>query len=318
MKALKFTDKLHLVTDAPVPRREGETLVQVLYAGICSTDLEITRGYAGFHGILGHEFVGRVVESPRKELIGRRVVGEINVGCGTCALCSAGDSRHCHTRSVLGIKDRDGAFAEYLSLPDTNLIEVPDVIDDKQAVFVEPLAAALHVVDHVEVTGSSQVAVIGDGKLGQLIVRALKHAGCQLTNIGKHQEKLERSMAIGANALDISQAPLLAGSFDIVLEATGSPAGLSVAFDLVRPQGVVVLKSTHHDLTPMDLSRAVVDEITLIGSRCGRFAPAVELLARHSINLSGLITGELPLEQGVEAFELARSSESLKVLLRMS
>ncbi|HKS41370.1 MAG TPA: alcohol dehydrogenase catalytic domain-containing protein, partial [Blastocatellia bacterium] len=204
MKALKFDGNLRFVNDAPVPGREGEALIQVIRAGICNTDLEIVKGYAGFHGILGHEFVGRVVESPDASQVGRRVVGEINAGCGSCKLCRAGDARHCPSRTVLGIKARDGAFAEYLSLPPHNLIEIPDTLSDETAVFVEPLAAAFNILEQVNISSSTRVAVIGDGKLAQMIIRVVALRGCALTVIGKHEAKLALASDVGARAIQIS------------------------------------------------------------------------------------------------------------------
>src|SRR2546428_1535707 len=198
MKALRFDGELKLVCDAPIPRREGEALIQVIAAGICDTDLEITKGYAAFRGTLGHEFVGRVVESPDGALVGQRVVGEINVGCGECELCRGGDARHCPTRTVLGIKGRDGAFAEFVSLPAVNLKAVPRSVSDETAVFVEPLAAALNILEQVSITPSSDVVIVGDGKLAQLIVLAMAQTGCSLTVIGRHEAKLELATRFGA------------------------------------------------------------------------------------------------------------------------
>src|SRR5205085_7372240 len=275
----------------PVVRREGEALVQVLRAGICNTDLEIVKGYAGFRGTLGHEFVGRVVESPGGALAGRRVVGEINAGCGACALCRAGDPRHCAERTVLGIHSRDGAFADFLSLPPHNLIEVPDSISDEEAIFVEPLAAAAGILEQVRVDEATRTVVIGDGKLAQLICRVLAQTGCALSVIGKHQEKLALLDDTGARGLHLNVAGKdsamaqrwldeqgLSQRFDVVVEASGSATGLAMAIALTRPRGVVVLKSTHHGETSADLSPVVVNELQLIGSRCGRFAPALDLL----------------------------------------
>jgi threonine dehydrogenase-like Zn-dependent dehydrogenase len=292
MKALRLEDKrLFLDAGFPVPSVEGEALIKVIAAGICNTDLEIVNGYAGFRGILGHEFVGTVVDAPDRTLIDRRVAGEINAGCNHCRRCRQGDARHCPDRTVLGIKGRDGAFAELLSLPARNLVEVPDSLTDDEAVFIEPVAAAFEILDQVEIGNRSRVCVVGDGKLGQLIVRMLATTGCHLTVIGKHQHKLKLAAAVGASTVTLDGAPgtglapaagaesdLAASnlpdaehSFDVVVEASGSPSGLDLAFSLVRPRGIVVLKSTHHDRTSLDLSEVVVNEITLVGSRCGRY-----------------------------------------------
>lgn len=318
MRALRFTGRLEYVTDAELIRPAGETLVQVLAAGICGTDLEITRGYAGFHGTLGHEFVGRVLESPRGELIGKRVVGEINAGCGDCSECKMGDSRHCLLRTVLGIKGRDGAFADNLSLPHSNLYALPDWIDDDQAVFVEPLAAALRIIEQAGITPSTRVAVLGDGRLAQLILRVLAGCGCDLTCVGKHSAKLDLARAAGAATIELSQAAASLHRFDVVVDATGSPAGLSLALDLVRARGTVVLKSTHHESTPVSLSGLVVNEVRVIGSRCGRFAPAIELMEGGSIDVGPLISARLPLNRGIEAFALASRHDTMKVLIQVS
>ncbi|HXG91067.1 MAG TPA: alcohol dehydrogenase catalytic domain-containing protein [Blastocatellia bacterium] len=326
MKALRFDGSLRLVDDAPVPRREGEALVEVICAGICNTDLEIVKGYAGFRGTLGHEFVGRVVESSDATLVGRRVVGEINVGCGSCALCRAGDARHCVARTVLGIHGRDGAFAEYLSLPTRNLFEVPDSIDDEEAVFVEPLAAALNIFEQVDIDKATTVAIVGDGKLAQLIVRVMALTGCSLTIIGKHAEKLELAKVTGARRFKLQRDDRIVSiernggsiadeKFDVVIETSGSPSGLRLAMNLVRPRGTIVLKSTHHEATPVDLSQVVVNEVKLAGSRCGRFHPAIDLLASRTIDVGPLISERMSLTNGVAAFERAASPSTMKVLM---
>ena len=329
MRALRFDGSLNFVRDAPVPARQGEALVQVLRAGICNTDLEITRGYAGFRGTLGHEFVGRVVESRDKDLIGRRVVGEINAGCGLCELCRAGDPRHCAGRTVLGIKGRDGAFADYLALPERNLIAVPDPVADEEAVFAEPLAAAAGILEQVNVAEASRVAVIGEGKLAQLICRVLAQTGCALTIIGKHQEKLALLDDLGARRLRLpdtgSDPPSLQSwiaesdlgqRFDVAVDASGAPSGLPMAIAMTRPRGAIVLKSTHHGPTAVDLSPAVVNELRLIGSRCGRLAPALDLLARRAVNVRPLISKEFAIEDGLAAFAQAAAPLTMKVLLR--
>src|SRR6185503_15871081 len=230
--------------DAAVPRRPDEALVQVILAGICNTDLEIVKGYAAFRGTLGHEFVGRVAESPDTELIGKRVVGEINAGCGLCELCRSGDSRHCAERTVLGIKNRDGAFAEFLSLPPRNLIAVPDEIGDESAVFAEPLAAACNILEQVSIDAASNIAVVGDGKLAQLITLVISRTGCRLTVIGKHDEKLKLASRFGATStLRASELPGLSYEtrFDLAIEATGSPSGLGTVLKDATPRGTYTL-----------------------------------------------------------------------------
>ena len=314
MKALRFEKgELRLADNIDVPHRTGEALVRVKLAGICSTDLEIVRGYAGFCGTLGHEFVGIVHDSPDKSQIGVRVVGEINAGCGICSLCKSGDSRHCARRTVLGIVNRDGAFAEYLSLPPGNLLEVPAEIPDRAAVFAEPLAAACEILEQVEVTSSHRVIVLGDGKLGQLIARVLATTGCRLTLLGKHPEKLRLAAREGIETALVQSG--VAGGADIVVEASGSPAGMKLALDLVRPRGTIVLKSTFRETPEIDISRVVVNEISLVGSRCGRFEKALELLSGGVGDLEVLVTQEFPLTMGIEAFRRASSPGALKVLL---
>lgn len=317
MRALRIIDgELRLERGVPRPLCQDEALVRVLYAGICNTDLEIIRGYAGFSGTLGHEFVGIVEESPIKELADRRVVGEINCGCGRCALCRNGDPRHCPSRTVLGIKGRDGAFADYLVLPAGNLHPVPDAISDQQAVFIEPLAAACEILEQVDIQPSSRVAVVGDGKLGLLAAQALKaRTGCSLLLVGKHPEKMEIARRRGIETALASQT-LPLSSFDCVVEASGSPAGLELALDLVRPKGCVALKSTFHGGAVLDSSRIVVNEVTIIGSRCGRFPQAIQLLEEKMVDVNSLISRVFALEEGQAAIDYAGQPGVLKVLLK--
>ena len=320
MLALRYEDGAVGLKDAAVPRREGEALVRVRLAGVCNTDLEIVRGYAGFEGTLGHEFVGVVEESPagHGELRGRRVVGEINAGCGRCELCRGGDARHCPGRTVLGIVGRDGAFAEYLSLPAGNLLLVPDEVADERAVFTEPLAAACGIVERVSVTKEMRVGVVGDGKLGLLCAQALKVlTGASVTLVGKHESKLGVAGRRGVETVLLDELDASAGrSFDAVVEASGSPAGLRTALALVRPRGTLVLKSTFHGATEINLAPVVVDEIQIVGSRCGRFRPALELLRRGSVDVESLVTEEHPLADGPRALERAAAPGVLKILLR--
>jgi threonine dehydrogenase-like Zn-dependent dehydrogenase len=326
MKALKFDGNLKLVQDAPVGKREGEALIEVLTAGICNTDLEIVKGYAGFHGILGHEFVGRVLESPNQEMLGRRVVGEINVGCNHCNRCLAGDPRHCQDRTVLGIKGRNGTFAEFLSLPLRNLHLVPDSISNDEAIFIEPFAAACQILEQIEIDSAMSVAVMGDGKLAQLIVRALGTVACNLTVVGKHQSKLASMQDWVSSTYQVQAAKNIeheilherAGEpFDVVVEATGSETGLSMAMNLVRPKGTIILKSTHHQMTALDMSLIVVNEVKLIGSRCGRFHRAIEILKDSNLNLQPLISAKFGLEEGITAVAKAAEAEVMKVILEM-
>src|SRR5215218_10020865 len=320
MKALRFENGQLGVAEVAAPSRAGEALVRVRLAGVCNTDLEIARGYAGFRGTLGHEFVGEVESAPgAPELVGRRVVGEINAGCGRCQLCRAGDARHCPARTVLGIVGRDGAFAEYLTLPAVNLLPVPDEVPDERAVFAEPLAAACGITERVRVETETRVAVVGDGKLGLLCAQALKATtGAGVTLVGRHDAKLDVARSRGVRALKTEELPAsYARAFDVAVEASGSPAGFETALKLLRPRGTLVLKSTFHGKTELNTAPVVVDEISIVGSRCGRFKPALELLRRGAVETDALITDEFPLSEGPRALERAAEPGVLKVLLRM-
>lgn len=319
MKALRFENGQLSLADVGVPGREGEALVRVRVAGVCNTDLEIVRGYAGFEGTLGHEFVGEVERAPGSpELEGRRVVGEINAGCGRCQHCRAGDARHCPARTVLGIVGRDGAFAEYLSLPVVNLLPVPDEVPDERAVFTEPLAAACGITERARVETETRVAVVGDGKLGLLCAQAIKATtGAGVTLVGRHDRKLDIARGRGVRALKADELPpSFDRAFDVTVEASGSPAGFETALRLLRPRGTLVLKSTFHGATELSTAPVVVDEISIVGSRCGRFKPALELLRRGAIETDALITDEFPLSEGPRALERAAEPGVLKVLLR--
>jgi threonine dehydrogenase-like Zn-dependent dehydrogenase len=287
---------------------------------VCNTDLEIARGYAGFQGTLGHEFVGVVEEAAgATELTGRRVVGEINAGCGHCELCVSGDSRHCPTRTVLGIKGRDGAHAEFLRLPAVNLLTVPDEISDERAVFTEPLAAACGILERVEINAGERVAVVGDGKLGLLCAQALRAlTAAEITLVGKHDEKLAvaRRRNVETARLDQLESKNFSRAFETIVEASGSPSGFDLALSLLRPRGTLVLKSTFHGATSFESARVVVDEITIVGSRCGRFAPALALLAADAVDVDSLVSEVRPLADGVAAMTRAGESGVLKVLLR--
>jgi threonine dehydrogenase-like Zn-dependent dehydrogenase len=316
MKALRVSDGAVSVQDVPRPTAVGEALVRVIKSGICNTDLEIARGYAGFNGTIGHEFVGVVEAAEESRLVGKRVVGEINVGCGKCECCLGGDSRHCPDRTVLGIHGRDGAHAEFLVLPESNLIEVPETVSDNAAVFVEPLAAAFGISERVSIGPNDKVAVVGDGKLGILCTRSLLKFANQITQIGKHKRKLDLAEKYGnVTAVVLDDAHLLNGQYDIVIEASGSESGFSTALDLLKPRGTLVLKSTFHGSPAWEASRIVVDEITIVGSRCGRFAPALELLSTKVVELEDLISDELPLKDGVNAMKRAAEPGAMKVLL---
>lgn len=316
MKALRVSQEELTLADVAVPQVEGEALVRVLRSGICNTDLEIIRGYADFNGTIGHEFVGLVEQSTdAPELLGKRVVGEINAGCGHCELCVSGDPRHCPARTVLGIKGRDGAHAEYLTLPSRKLLLVPDNVVDAAAVFVEPLAAALGIVERVPIGGEDRVAVIGDGKLGILCSFAAALFSKHVTLIGKHASKLQLAGNTGIETLLAGAAKLPVSTFDIVIEASGSETGFASALDLVRPRGTIVLKSTFRGMPKWEAWRVVVDEITIVGSRCGRFEPALELLAESKISVDGLIEAEFPLRDALNAVDAASKRGAMKVIL---
>ena len=317
MQALVYDGEvLQLREDYPRPvPPPGEALVRVRLAGICNTDLEIVRGYMGFRGVLGHEFVGTVEEAEDRSLIGQRVVGEINAYCGECPTCRAGRPTHCPHRTTLGIWGRDGAFAEYLTLPVRNLHVVPDGISDEEAVFTEPLAAALEILEQVHLRPTDRVVVLGDGKLGLLVAQALALMGCDLLTVGRHREKLAILARRGIPTALEAEAEGLAA--DVVVECTGRPEGFAAARRILRPRGTLVLKSTYHGYVEADLTGLVVDEITLVGSRCGPFPPALRLLQRGLVDVQPLISAVYPLDRGMEAFARAAEPGVLKVLLQV-
>jgi threonine dehydrogenase-like Zn-dependent dehydrogenase len=315
MKALYFEAGKASVIDAKEPRpRRSYAKVQVLCSGICNTDIELLRGYYGFSGIPGHEFVGRVVSSGSPHC-GRRVVGEINLACGRCSWCKAGLGRHCPRRTVLGIVKHPGAHAQYLTLPEANLLPVPDEVPDEEAVFVEPLAAACEILEQLGDVRNRTTAILGDGKLGLLAAQVLAQAGANVALFGRHREKLSLARRLG---LEARPAPERAprARFDLVIEAAGNRAGLPQAIEMTRPRGTIVLKSTFHGLARFDAAPLVVNEITVVGSRCGRFATALDLLARRAVQVRPLISAEYPLDRAVAAMRFACRPGALKVLLR--
>ena len=306
--------KILLKDDYPIPNL-GEALIKVRLAGICGTDLEMIQGYASYTGVLGHEFVGEVVESANKDLIGKRIVGEINVGCGKCQMCTTGLERHCSQRTVLGIYKRDGAFAQYLSLPEKNLHVIPDSISDEQAVFVEPLAAAFEIEEQLHIEKDSKIAILGDGRLAQLIMRALRINHPNITCFGRHAKKLQLAEKIGIKTKTVI-SPYDEHAFDVVIEATGRESGFLDTMKLAKPRGMVVLKSTIASKNKLDLTPAIVNEITFVGSRCGPFRPAIQALASGVIHVDDLIDSVYPLDKLSDALDAARSSEKLKILLK--
>ena len=292
----------------------GEVRVRVRLAGVCRTDLEIVKGYMDFRGVLGHEFVG-VPRSGRHA--GRRVVGEINCPCGTCDLCREGLSTHCRRRTVLGIQGRDGAFAEFLILPETNLHPVPDGVTDEEAVFAEPIAAAVQIGRQVEFRLGEDVVVLGDGRLGQLVAQVLRAQGVRPTVVGRSPAKL----AI-LKSLDIAAVPERearpAGEARVVVECTGAADGLAMALRFVRPRGIVVLKSTVADSAGLNLAPIVVNEVTVVGSRCGPMDEALRMLARRQVQVEPLVTAEYPLDEAPEALRAADRPDAIKVLIRIA
>ncbi len=301
--------RVRFVPDYPDPRpRQGEVLVRVKLVGICGTDLELLRGYKGFSGVPGHEFVGVAQSGNYAE---KRVVGEINVGCGRCEFCGAGMKEHCLRREVIGLT-RDGAMAELVAIPEENLHPIPDEVPDEVAVFTEPLAAALRVLETAQVRPRDRVVVLGAGRLGQLVARVLALTGCGLTVIDRNDWKLRLLRGLGAKLR--SSAEGVENAADVVVECTGRPEGLKTALRLVKPMGTVVLKSTTAEGAVVDPS-LVVKEVRVVGSRCGPFEPAISLLRRGLVRVDDLISAIYPLERVEEAFEEAR--RSIKVLLRV-
>jgi len=314
MRALVLDSQLTFRDSCPDPAPvAGESLVRVRMAGICGTDLEIARGYMSYRGVLGHEFVGEVVDTRIAALAGRRVVGQINAGCGRCAWCARGLQRHCPNRTVLGIVGRDGAFAEYLRLPDENLVPVPNSISDEMAVFVEPIAAIYEIFEQTRIAREGSIAILGDGRLGTLASMVLRAEGYTPIVAGHHREKLARIAALGIKALHESE---LRPGFDVVIDCSGAAAGLGRALALVCPRGTIVLKSTAATGANINLAPAVINEVTILGSRCGRFEPAIDALASGRLDPSPLISKVLPLEQGAMGFEEAGHPANFKVLLK--
>jgi threonine dehydrogenase-like Zn-dependent dehydrogenase len=319
MKALRFEDNELNLREIEKPFREDEALIRVVKSGICNTDVEIVRGYAGFTGTIGHEFVGVVEESKSSpEWVGKRVIGEINVGCGVCFRCAGGDSRHCEKRTVLGIIKRDGCHAEFLTLPTRNLLEVPDGVSNEKVVFAEPLAAAYGIMEQVEILPETKVAVIGDGKLGILCAWSLGLKSDNLKLIGKHHNKLLTAEKGGnVEGVLLKDAQKLKGQLDVVVEASGSESGFETALDLLKPRGNLVLKSTFQGRPTWEAWRVVVNEITIIGSRCGMFSPVLDILKEDKLDVESLISDEFLLSDGVEAMKRAMEKGVMKVLLSM-
>jgi len=319
MKALVFNGTLHFSDTYPTPRlKKDEALIKISMAGICSTDLEILKGYRSFRGVPGHEFVGIVekVNGGNQKLVGKRVVGEINCGCGTCDYCRRGLENHCPHRTVIGIEGRNGVFAEYVALPVKNLHNIPDTMSDEEAVFVEPLAAAFEILEQVQIKSDDRILVLGDGKLGILCGLVLGTKDARVLVAGKHSDKLDSVKKQGIESVIIDTLPARK-EYDIVVEATGSPHGLQNALQFVKPRGTLIMKTTVARSTPMNLSSIVVDEIHVVGSRCGPFVPALKALVNRKIDVRPLITEIIPFSRWRRAVVRARDRNSLKIIMDM-
>lgn len=322
MKAVVFNDKdgLRLDTNYPKPvPQKGEALIRVNLAGICNTDFEITKGYMGYNGILGHEFIGVVEEinSDDQSLLGKRVVAEISYGCNdpNCEWCAQKNYRHCPSRHTLGIVEKDGCFAQYLTMPLNVLFEVPENVTDEQAVFVEPLAAACEITEQLHIKPIDKVVVLGDGKLGLTTALTLHAQGLDVTLIGKHQNKLDIAKNQGVK-VQLLQELKITNSYDVVVEATGSVSGFETSLSLVKPRGILVLKSTIATGKELNLAPIVINEITVLGSRCGQFPPALRLLENKRIDFKPFISAVYNVDDAIEAFEANKSKETLKVLIK--
>jgi threonine dehydrogenase-like Zn-dependent dehydrogenase len=313
MKALWLENNQISLHDVPQPNKPNEALIKIRKAGICSTDLELVKGYYPYAGILGHEFVGDVVEAPDKNWIGARVVGEINATCGKCEACLNRRPSHCEDRTVLGIANRDGVFAEYTSLPLENLHCVPDSVSDEMAVFTEPLAAALEIQQQIQIRPTDRVLVVGAGRLGQLISQTLALTGCDLHVLARHS--LQQNLLTARGIRIIAEENIQPRKWDMVVEVTGSTDGFNIARKAIRPRGTLVLKSTYKGDMNVNFSSIVVDEINIIGSRCGPFAPALRLMEKREVDPTVLIAEQYKLDDVLKAFERAAQSGMLKVLV---
>jgi threonine dehydrogenase-like Zn-dependent dehydrogenase len=315
MKSLWLENNQISLRDVSQPRKSNEALIEVRKAGICNTDLELVKGYYPYTGILGHEFVGEVLEAEDASWIGQRVVGEINVVCNQCEQCLNGRPTHCENRTVLGIVNRDGTFAEFTTLPIANLHRVPDSVPDEMAVFTEPLAAALEIQDQINLKPTDRVLLIGAGRLGQLIAQTLALTGCDLRVLARHAHQQGLLKARGIRIISEEDAIAQPWRWDVVVEATGSPSGFSLARKAIRPRGTLVMKSTYKGEMSVNFSSIVVDEINLIGSRCGPFEPALRLMESRQVDPTILIADEFKLEDALKAFERAAETGVLKVLV---
>lgn len=316
MRALLFNQQLLFVTDRPEPVPQGgECLVRVNLAGICATDLHITRGYMNFTGVLGHEMVGTVVDGP-PEWKNKRVACEINCVCRTCDMCLSGLANHCRKRTVMGIAGRDGCFADLVAVPLHNLHAIPDILSDEEAVFVEPLAAACQVLVQRPVEKHTRVSVVGCGRLGLLVAQVLAEVGCRLTVVGRNPTKLLLCEKKGIQAVHVNDL-VPRNDRELVVECTGAPEGLELAMKLVRPRGTILLKSTCAEAGSVNLAPIVVHEVSVLGSRCGPFSEAINALARQAVDVRSMISRSFPIEEGLKAFQAASDPANVKVLLRI-
>ena len=322
MKAVVFNDKEGLVlkTDYPKPiPQKGEALIKVSMAGICNTDAEIIKGYMGYSGVLGHEFVGIVeeVNGADQSWVGKRVVAEISYGCDSpeCPWCAVKNYRHCPDRHTIGIWRKDGCFAEYITLPTNILFEVPENVIDEQAVFVEPLAAACEITEQLHIEPTHKVVVLGDGKLGLTTALTLNAQNLDVTLVGKHQNKLDIAKAQGVQTMLLEDLKV-SNNFDVVVEATGSVSGFETSLNLVKPRGVLVLKSTIATGKELNLAPIVINEITVLGSRCGQFGPALRLLKNNRIDFKPFISEMYSINDAIEGFEANKAKDSIKIILK--
>lgn len=321
MRAIVFDEEIRLVEDCekPVPKK-GEALIKVKVVGICNTDYEISKGYMGYKGILGHEFAGVVeeVNADDKSWVGKRVVGEINCGCKVCDFCKEGLERHCPNRSTLGIWKREGCFSQYVCLPTSNLLEIPNNVNNKEAVFTEPLAAAVEILEQIHILPTQKVLVLGDGKLGILIALTLNAHNLDVVLVGKHTNKLKIAENQNVKTMllnDLTEKD--EKSFDVVVEATGSVSGFETSISLVKPRGILVLKSTIATGKELNLAPIVIDEITVLGSRCGQFAPALRLLEQKRVDVNPLISKIVKMDEAVLGFEFNKQKDIIKVLVEI-
>jgi len=315
MQVLWLENNQISMRDVPQPKKENEALIKIRKAGICSTDLELVKGYYPYTGILGHEFVGEVVSASDSAWLGSRVVGDINAVCGLCEACRNGRSTHCENRTVLGIANRDGIFAEYTTLPLENLHRVPDSVSDEMAVFTEPLAAALEIQEQIQIKPTDRVLVVGAGRLGQLIAQTLALTGCDLHVVARHS--LQQNLLTARGIRITSEVEIQPHKWDIVVEVTGSSDGFNLARKAIRPRGTLVMKSTYKGDVTVNFSSIVVDEINIIGSRCGPFEPALRLMEKREVDPTVLIMDEYKLGNGLKAFEKAAQPGVLKVLVEI-